>query len=53
MATKASPSPIPGIEKKSELKLLGKTFNEDPCKWDTHLDFILKKSGSRMYILHV
>lgn len=32
MATKALPSPIPGIEEKSELKLLGKTFNEDPCK---------------------
>ena len=28
------PEPVDGIIRKSELKLLGVTVNEDPCNWD-------------------
>ena len=30
---KPLPVTIEGIGRKSELKLLGVTFNEDPCSW--------------------
>ena len=47
------PLPISGIERKNELKLFGVTLNENPCNWDTHIDSLLQKTGSRMYILRV
>lgn len=51
--SKPLPDILPTIQRKSELKLLGVTFNEDPCNWDTHFDSILHKASSRLYILRV
>ena len=50
---KSPPIPISGIERKSELNLFGVTLNENPCNWDTHINSLLQKAGSRMYILRV
>ena len=33
---KSPPGTVPTIERKSELKLLGINFHENPCNWDTH-----------------
>ena len=41
--TKPAPSPVPGIERKEWLKLLGITFYEDPCNWDLHVDSLLSR----------
>ena len=38
------------IGRKSELKLLGVTFNEDPCNWDAHFEHMLEKASSRFHI---
>ncbi len=50
---KPLPAPIVGIERKSWLKLLGVTFQENPCCWDLHIDDLLSKASGRMYILRV
>ena len=52
-STKALPVPLALIELKSSLKLLGVTFQSDPCNWDLHLDNILSKASSRLHILRV
>ncbi|CAB4035417.1 Hypothetical predicted protein, partial [Paramuricea clavata] len=36
-STKSLPTPIVGIEQKSWLKLLGTTFQDNPCSWDLHV----------------
>ena len=36
-----------------KLKLLGVTFEADPVNWDTHIDHVLSKASSRLYILRV
>lgn len=41
------------ISRKSWLKLLGVTFQEDVTNWDIHIDDMLSKASSRMYILRV
>ena len=53
--TKALPLPLTFIERKPSLKLLGVTSQSDPCysNWDLHLDNILSKASSRLYILSV
>jgi hypothetical protein len=43
------PAPIVGIERKSWLKLLGVTFQENPCCWDLHIDDLLSKASGRMH----
>ncbi len=48
---KPPPVPIDGIERKKWLKLLGVTFEDDVCCWDLHVDGLVSKAGSRMYIL--
>ena len=50
---KQIPEKIPEIERKSELKLLGVTFSSNPCNWDTHIDSLLHRDASRLYILRV
>ena len=50
---KQIPEKIPEIERKSELKLLGVTFTSNPCNWDTHIDSLLHRAASRLYILRV
>ena len=51
--TKPNPQPVPDIERKSWLKLLGITFQENPCCWDLHVDKLIAKASSRLYILRV
>lgn len=51
--TQPAPPPVPGIERKEWLKLLGITFHEDPCNWDLHVDSLLSRAASRLYILRV
>ena len=52
--TKQVPDALPSIVgKPAELQLLGVTFNQDPCNWDTHFDFLLRKASSRLYIMRV
>ena len=51
--TKPAPPPVPGIERKEWLKLLGITFHEDPCNWDLHIDSLLSRAASRLYILRI
>ena len=46
--TKLSPPELPGIKKKSWLKLFGVTFQEDVTNWDIHIDNMLSKASSRM-----
>ena len=50
---KPLPAPIAGINRKSWLKLLGVTFQENPRCWDLHIDDLLSKASGRMYILRV
>ena len=52
-STKALPAPLALIERKPSLKLLGVTFQSDPCNWDLHFDNILSKASSRLHILRV
>jgi len=51
--TKPNPQPVPDIERKSWLKLLGIIFQENPCCWDLHVDKLIAKASSRLYILRV
>ena len=48
---KPLPEATSDIQRKSELNLLGVTFNEQPCNWDTHFDHMLSKASSGLYIL--
>lgn len=47
------PAPLAIVERKTKLKLLGVTFEDDPVNWDSHIDHELGKASSRMYILRV
>ena len=49
--TKPNPQPVPGIERTSWLKLLCIIFQENPCCWILHVDKLMAKAGSRLYIL--
>ena len=51
--TRLSPPELPGIKRKSWLKLLGVTFQEDATNWDIHIDNMLSNASSRLYILRV
>ena len=51
--TKPNPQSVPDIEGKSWLKLLGITFQENPCCWDLHVDKLIAKASSRLYILRI
>jgi len=51
--TKPNPQLVPGIERKSWLKLLGIMFQENPCCWDVHVNKLIAKASSRLYILRV
>ena len=50
---KPIPAPLKGICRKNELKLLGITFNENPCNWDTQFENMMEKANSRLCILRV
>ena len=48
--TKPNPQPVPGIECKSWLKLLGIIFQENPSCWALIVDKLIAKASSRLYI---
>ena len=48
---KNPPETVNMIERKSELKLLGVTFHENPCNWDSHFQNMKDKAISRLHIL--
>ena len=50
---KVPPAPLAIMERKTTLKLLGVTFEDDPVNWDSHFDHVLSKASSRLYILRV
>ena len=50
---KPIPALLEGICRKNELKLLGITFNENPCNWDTQFENMMEKANSRLYMLRV
>ena len=50
---KLLPEQKEGVETKQELKILGVTFNVNPCNWDTQFKFMLSKALFRMYTLHI
>ena len=51
--TRTPPEPLENIERKETLKLLGATFEQVPVNWDTHIDYLLSKASSRLYILRI
>ena len=51
--TRTPPEPLKIIGRKEKLKLLGVTFEQVPVNWDTHIDYLLCKASSRLYILRI
>ena len=51
--TRTPPEPLEIIGRKEKLKLLGVTFEQVPVHWDTHIDYLLSKASSRLYILRM
>ena len=51
--TRPLPAPLPMIVRKSWLKILGVTFQENSSMWDMHLDELMSKACSRMYIIRI
>ena len=47
------PNPIPAIERKTWLEILGTILQENPCNWDMHFHKLISKASSRMYIMRV
>ena len=47
------PNPIPMIERKTWLKILGTILQENPSNWDMHFDQLINKANSRMHIMRV
>ena len=50
---KTPPETVHMIERKSELKLLGVTFHENPCNWDSHFQNMMDRANSRLHILRI
>ena len=38
------------MERKTKLKLLGVTFEDDPVNWDTHIDHVLSKASAQSFV---
>ena len=51
--TEPNPQLVPRIERKSWFKLLGIIFQENTCCWDLHVDKLIAKASSHLYILRV
>ena len=51
--TRTPPEPLEIIGRKEKLKLLGVTFEQVPINWDTHIDYLLSKASSSLYILRI
>ena len=41
------------MERKTELKLISVSFEDDPVNWASHINHVLSKASSRLYILRV
>ena len=50
---KKPPPQIYGIKCKEWLKLLGVSFQDDPCRWELHVGNVLSKASGQMHILRV
>ena len=50
---KVPPACLPIVDRKTKLKLLGVTCEDDPVNWDLHIDNALSKAGLCLYILSV
>ena len=50
---KQLPPEIDGIKRKEWLKLLGVSFEDDPWRWELHVDNVLSKAIGRMHTLRV
>ena len=48
--TRTPPEPLEIIGRKEKLKLLGVTFEQVPVNWGTHVDYLLCKASSGLYI---
>ena len=47
---KVPPALLAIVERKTKLNFLGVTFEDDPVNWDSHIDHVLSKASSRLYI---
>ena len=45
------PEPLPMITRKSWLKILGVTFQENPTMWDLQMNELMSRACSRLYII--
>ena len=45
------PEPLPMITRKSWLKILGVTFQENPTMWDLQMNELMSRVCSRLYII--
>ena len=45
------PTPIPMIERKTWLEILGTILQENPCSWDMHFNKLISKASRRMCIM--
>jgi len=50
---KVPPAPLAIVDPKGQLKLVGVTFETDPMNRYTHIEHVLSKANSRLYILRV
>ena len=48
---KPKSQPLQDIKRKESLKLLGITFQNKPTSWNIHIDKMLSKASSRLYII--
>ena len=52
-SSKPLPDPIQGINRRDCLKFLGVTFQDKPCNWDKHFQYMISKACGRLNILRV
>ena len=50
---KEKPPLLRDIKRRGWLKLLGITFQENPCDWDMHIESVLKKASNHLYFIRV
>ena len=48
--TEPDPESVGGIERKSWLKWLGITFQENRCCWDLHVENLIGEPSSWLYV---
>ena len=49
--TRTPPEPLEIIGTKRETETVGRSFEQVPVNWDTHIDHLLSKASSRLYII--